>query len=134
MNAANGYPADIWTVPVYFGAVLVMTAAIIVISALLGERGKSREKQLPYESGLPSTGNAHIRFNVQFYIVAMIFLVFDVETVFIMTWAIGGKQLGWGGYFEIAVFIVLLLAALFYLARIGALDWRRRKSEGSRRT
>jgi len=131
MNAGNGYPVDLWTVPVYFGAVLIITVVIIILSALIGERGKSRDKQVPFESGVPSTGNSRIRFNVQFYIVAMIFLVFDIESVFVMTWAIGGKQLGWGGYFEIAVFIVLLLAALLYLARIGALDWRRRKSEGS---
>ena len=132
MDTGNGYPADVWTVPVYFGIVLLVTILIVVLSSLLGERGKKRDAQLPYESGMNSTGEARIRFNVQFYIVAMVFLVFDVETVFVITWAIDGKELGWTGYAEIATFIVLLLASLLYLARVGALDWRRRRNENGK--
>jgi NADH-quinone oxidoreductase subunit A len=126
MSGANTFPVDVWTIPVYFGLAFVLTVLIIALSSVLGERGKEREKQRPYESGLNATGSARLRFNAQFYIVAMIFLVFDVETVFVVTWAVGGKRLGWGGYFEIALFILLLLATLLYVARIGALEWKRR--------
>ncbi|WP_455382329.1 NADH-quinone oxidoreductase subunit A [Salinispira pacifica] len=127
MSGTNAFPIDVWTVPVYFVVAFALTVVIIVLSSLLGERGKRRNVQRPYESGINATGTARLRFNAQFYIVAMIFLVFDVETVFIVTWAVGGKRLGWSGYAEIALFIVLLLATLLYVARIGALDWKRRK-------
>ncbi|HUX11849.1 MAG TPA: NADH-quinone oxidoreductase subunit A [Spirochaetia bacterium] len=132
MPGPNNFPVDVWTIPVYFGIAFLLTAAIIVISSVLGEKGKRRNEQRPYESGINATGSARLRFNAQFYVVAMIFLVFDVETVFVVTWAVGGKRLGWAGYFEIALFIILLLATLLYVARIGALDWRRRKVETGR--
>ncbi|WP_455382225.1 NADH-quinone oxidoreductase subunit A [Salinispira pacifica] len=114
--------------PVYVGLVLLLTAIIIFLSALIGERHKKSDSELPFESGITSTGSARIRFNVQFYIVAMLFLVFDMETIFIITWAVAAGTVGWPGYFEVAVFILLLLAALFYLIRVGAIDWRKRLS------
>jgi NADH-quinone oxidoreductase subunit A len=124
--------APLWPLVVYFILVLLMGAAIIVVSSLLGERHAERSTGQPYESGMPVTGSARRRFSVDFYLVAMFFVVFDVESIFIFAWAIAWRQLGWTGYVEVLVFIGIMLAALAYLGRLGALDWgtvRRQKTE-----
>lgn len=126
MSDPTGYPGDLWTIPLYFLGVVVTVGLILLISAFLGGRHREHDTDKPYEGGMPITGTTSLRFDIQFYIIAMIFLVFDIETIFIMTWAVAGKELGWPGYIEIAVFIILLLAALVYLIRVGALTWRRR--------
>ncbi|MEJ2558100.1 MAG: NADH-quinone oxidoreductase subunit A [Anaerolineae bacterium] len=105
------------------------------ISYVLGERHKERATGEPYESGILSTGSARIRLSAKFYLVAMFFVIFDLEAVFIFAWAIAWRELGWVGYIEVVVFIVILLAALVYLWRLGALDWgtTRRKPMRSRK-
>jgi NADH-quinone oxidoreductase subunit A len=77
----------------------------------------------PYESGIVSEGTAQVRLSARFYLVAMFFVVFDVETAFIFAWAVAARETGWPGYWEILVFIVILVVALAYLWRLGALDW-----------
>lgn len=77
----------------------------------------------PYESGIVSTGTAQVRFDVRFYLVAMFFVIFDLETIFIFAWAVAARELGWTGYVEILIFIGILIAVLVYLWRLGALDW-----------
>ena len=77
----------------------------------------------PYESGIVSEGSARVRVSAKFYLVAMFFVIFDLEAVFIFAWAIAARELGWAGYSEILVFIAILVAALAYLWRLGALDW-----------
>ncbi len=77
----------------------------------------------PYESGIVSTGAAHDRLSVHYYLVAMFFVIFDLEAVFIFAWAVALRQAGWAGFVEVAVFIGILIAALAYLWRLGALDW-----------
>ena len=77
----------------------------------------------PFESGVVTVGYARFRLPVKFYLVAMFFVIFDLETVFIFTWAIALRDVGWIGYIDMLVFIGVLLAALVYLWRIGALDW-----------
>lgn len=111
---------------------------MIGLAYILGERHKDRATDQIYESGILTTGDARLRLNAQFYMVAMFFVIFDLETVFIVAWALGLKELGWVGYIEILIFIGILLAALVYLWRVGALDWgpktlkmRRRASEKS---
>ncbi|HZD55135.1 MAG TPA: NADH-quinone oxidoreductase subunit A [Anaerolineales bacterium] len=113
----------LWPLVVYFGAVLVVASAMIGLAYILGERHKDRATDQIYESGILTTGDARLRLNAQFYMVAMFFVIFDLETVFIVAWALGLKELGWLGYIEILIFIGILLAALVYLWRIGALDW-----------
>lgn len=93
------------------------------LSALLGERHAERATREPYESGIVTTGSAHVRFSAKFYLVAMFFVVFDVEAVFFFAWAVAAPELGWLGYGEILFFAAVLLAALAYLWRDGALDW-----------
>ena len=113
----------LWPLVVYFFAVLALAAAMIVISYLLGERHKERVTDEPFESGVPLTGSARLRFSVKFYLVALFFVIFDVESIFVFAWAIAFRELGWEAYVEILIFIGVLIAALIYLWRLGALDW-----------
>ena len=113
----------LWPIAVYFAAVLIIVTAMIAISYFLGERHTEKATGEPYESGIKSTGSAHLRFSIKFYLVALFFVVFDVESMFIFAWAIAFKELGWTGYIAILVFIVILVAALIYLWRLGTLDW-----------
>ncbi len=113
----------LWPLAVYFAAVLVLAAAMIGLSALLGQRHRDRATGEPYESGILSQGSAQLRLSAKYYLIAMFFVIFDLEAVFVFAWAIALRQLGWAGYVEILVFIAILLAALVYLWRVGALDW-----------
>ncbi|MAU00190.1 MAG: NADH-quinone oxidoreductase subunit A [Anaerolineaceae bacterium] len=113
----------IWPFVVYGTAVFLLVAAMLGLSYVLGERHKDRARNEPYESGITATGSARLRLSAKFYLVAMFFVIFDLEAVFIVAWAIGLMELGWAGYIEIAIFIGVLLAALVYLWRLGALDW-----------
>jgi NADH-quinone oxidoreductase subunit A len=113
----------LWPFVVYVIAVVVLTAAVIGISYLLGQHHHERTTSRPYESGSPLTGSARLRLSVSFYLVAMFFVVFDVESIYIFAWAVAWRELGWTGYIEVLVFIGILLAALVYLWRLGALDW-----------
>jgi NADH-quinone oxidoreductase subunit A len=94
------------------------------LSYFLGQRISRPYKDIPFESGIVSVGSAQFRISVHFYLSAILFIIFDLEVVFLFSWAVAVKQAGWPGFIEITVFIGILLAALFYLWRIGALDWR----------
>jgi len=111
----------------YFLAVLLLVTVILGLSHFLGQRHRERATDDPYESGMVSTGPGRMRPDVKFYLVAMFFVIFDLETVFIFSWSVSLRELGWAGYIEILVFIGVLLAALVYLWRLGALDWGPRK-------
>jgi NADH-quinone oxidoreductase subunit A len=103
------------------------------LSYVLGERHKEKATGEPYESGMPPTGSARLRFDVKFYLIAMFFVIFDLEAAFLFAWAIALRDLGWLGYLEVVVFVGVLLVALVYLWRVGALDWgpSRRLSEST---
>jgi len=107
----------------YFAATILLVIGIIGLSAVLGQRHKERTTGEPYESGIVPTGSARIRFNVKFYLMAMFFVIFDLEAVFVYLWAGSARELGWAGYGEIVAFIGLLILALFYLWRVDALNW-----------
>jgi NADH-quinone oxidoreductase subunit A len=111
-----------WPLGVYFAGVLVVVTGMVVSSYLLGGRSRDRKNVLPYESGIISTGSARVRLSADFYLFAMFFVIFDLESVFVYTWAIAVEDLGWPGYASVSVFILSLAAALFYLWRLGALD------------
>jgi NADH-quinone oxidoreductase subunit A len=108
---------------IYAGAALAVVAIMIVGSHILGERHAARFRNEPFESGMPVTGDARVRYSSHFYMVAMFFVIFDLDAVFIITYAIAFKELGWPGYFGIAFFIGLLVAVLVYEWKIGALDF-----------
>ena len=124
MSTASAQTAGLWPIAVYFAAVLVVVSSMIAISYVLGQRHKERVTGEPYESGIIATGSAGIRLDIRFYLVAMIFVIFDLEAVFIFAWAVALRELGWAGYMEAMVFIGILIAALVYLWRLGALDWK----------
>lgn len=108
---------------VYSGIVIVLVTGMLTLSAVLGQRHAERATGDPYESGIVSTDSAHVRFSAKFYLVAMLFVIFDVEAVFLFAWAIAVPELGWTGYTVVLLFIGILSAALLYEWRIGILDW-----------
>lgn len=108
---------------IYALAVVVIVSAMLGISYFLGERHKNRYRDEPFESGMPLTGNARVRYPSHFYIVAMFFVIFDLDAIFIITYAIAFKELGWPGYIGIAIFILLLLVVIVYESRMGALNF-----------
>jgi NADH-quinone oxidoreductase subunit A len=111
-------------------SILLMTAlgaafalAAVSLSSLLGPRRPSPEKSAPYECGMPAVGDARERQSVKFYMVAMIFLLFDIEVAFLYPWAMALRDLGWSGFAQLVIFMLLLLAGYVYVWRKGALDW-----------
>lgn len=114
---------SLWPLAVYFMLVIVVAAGMIGVSYFLGERHQEKATGEPYESGISTTGSARLRLSAKFYLIAMFFVIFDLEAAFIFAWAIAFRQLGWLGYAEVVLFIGILLAALVYLWREGALDW-----------
>ncbi|HJU15851.1 MAG TPA: NADH-quinone oxidoreductase subunit A [Stellaceae bacterium] len=117
----------------YFGAILALVAAMLGLGYVLGQRHRTRATVQPFESGMIPVGNARIRFPAQFYLIAMFFVIFDLEAVFLYAWAVAAREVGWSGYVETLVFIAILVAALAYLWRIGALDWTPRRSRPPQR-
>lgn len=107
----------------YFGLVLLLVASMLVLSYVLGQRHHNRATGAPYEGGIVSEGSARVRLSAKFYLIAMIFVVFDLEAVFLFSWAVAVRELGWSGFGEALVFTAILIAALVYLARVGGLDW-----------
>ncbi len=116
----------LWPLVVYFAAVIVLVAGILILSYVLGQRHMERATGEPYESGMIPTGSARLRFDVKYYLVAMVFVIFDLESVFIVAWAVAFRELGWAGYIEMLIFVAVLVAALIYLWRLGGLDWSER--------
>ena len=113
----------LWPLAVYFAIVIALVVLLLGLSALLGQRHRERATGLPYESGVASTGSARLRFGARFYLLAVFFVVFDLEAAFIFAWAVALREIGWSGYIEGVVFVGVLLAALTYLWRIGGLDF-----------
>ena len=114
-----------WPLVAYFAFVVVLVAAILIVSYLLGQRHFEPATGEPYEGGIVSEGSARVRFSVNYYLVAMFFVVFDLEAVFLFAWAGAARELGWAGYLEVVLFVGVLVAALIYLWKVGALDWAR---------
>lgn len=120
-----------WPLIVYFIFVIVLVAAVLAVSYLLGQRHSDPATGETYEGGIVSEGSAHVRFSMRYYPVAMFFVVFDLEAVFVYAWAGAARELGWPGYWGVVLFIATLAAALLYVWRVGALDWSG-KSDRSR--
>ncbi len=117
-----GSQVPLWTLPVYFGAALVVVGFMLGLSYVLGQRHDAPAKGYPYESGMIPTGSARLRLDVRFYLFAMFFLIFDLESVFLFAWAVAAREAGWSGFIEALIFVLILLVALVYLWRVGALE------------
>ena len=106
-----------------FGVAVGFGAFTVFISQLLGPRRPTPEKLAPYECGVPPVGDARERLSVQFYLVAMVFLLFDIEVAFLYPWAMALRDIGWSGYIQIVLFTLVLAAGYVYIWRKGILDW-----------
>ena len=127
MNNPEAVPANLLPLIIYFGAVLAITGVMLGGSYLLGQRHHAKAADEPFESGIVPTGDVHIRFSVHFYLLAIFFVIFDMESVFLFAWSVALKESGWSGFIEALIFISVLLASLIYLWALGALDWRTRR-------
>jgi NADH-quinone oxidoreductase subunit A len=112
-----------WPLLAFALIVILLIGIMIGLSYVLGERHKEKNTDEPYESGIPPTGNARLRFSSGFYIIAMFFVIFDLDAAFIMLWAVSFRELGIRGYIGILIFIGLLIVLLIYELSIGALDF-----------
>lgn len=108
----------------YIALVIGLCVVMLGLSWVLGERTPYTKATLdPYESGIVHVGSARYRFSAKYYLVAMFFVIFDLEAVFVYAWAVSARESGWPGYIEMLVFLGILVAALAYLWRLGALEW-----------
>jgi NADH-quinone oxidoreductase subunit A len=105
------------------GLAVFIPAVLVGIAHLAGPKRPTPKKNTPFESGIEPVGDAHRRFSVKFFLVALLFLVFDVEAVFIFPWAVLFRNLGWFGFIEMAIFLIILIIGLYYVWRKGALEW-----------
>ena len=112
---------------------VVLAAALLLISYVFGKRVRNKIKDTPYESGITPTGDARSRFSVKFYLVAMLFILFDIEAIFLYPWAVVYRELKMFGFVEMLVFVVLILSGFFYIWKKGALDWSHPDRPGGKR-
>ncbi|MDB5976593.1 MAG: NADH-quinone oxidoreductase subunit [Nevskia sp.] len=112
-----------WALLVYTVAVLGVVLLMLGLSWVLGGRNTGRAKNDPFESGVVSVGSGRLRISAKFYLVAMFFVIFDLEAVFLYAWAVSLRESGWSGFIEAAIFITVLLVGLVYVWRLGGLDW-----------
>jgi NADH-quinone oxidoreductase subunit A len=108
----------------YVAVVVGLLTVLLFLTAWLGEKKPDPEKARPYECGIIPTGWARFRYPVPFYLVAVFFLIFDVEAAFIFSWAVAMEDLSWRGWLQISFFIIVLLLSLFYIWKKGGLDWQ----------
>jgi NADH-quinone oxidoreductase subunit A len=108
---------------VTFGIAAVVVLALLMIASKVGPKSTNPAKAEPFESGNPPTGDARIRFSVRFYLIAMLFLIFDLEVVFLYPWAIYFRQLGIFGLVQMGIFLTILTVGYVYVWKKGALDW-----------
>jgi NADH-quinone oxidoreductase subunit A len=113
------------TFVLYGAAVTLSVIAMLSISALLGEKHREPATAEPYESGIRSTGSARVRFSAQFYLVAMLFVIFDLEAVFLFAWATSIREGGWPAYGAAMLFVAVIVVGLVYEWRQGALEFTR---------
>ncbi len=113
----------LWPLVLYALLAIGLAAAMVGLSYFLGERHRESATDQQYESGIAATGPPRVRLSAHFYLVAIFFVIFDLEVVFFLAWGVAARALGWAGYVGILVFALILVAGLVYEWRAGALDW-----------
>ena len=116
-------PSGTLVLGLYVCATFLLVAVMLGMSALLGGTRSGRAMRQPFESGILPVGQARLRLPVQYYVVGMFFVIFDMEAVFVFAWAVVVRPAGWTGYITMLIFLTVLLAAFAYLWRVKALDW-----------
>lgn len=119
------YPETYLPILLQVALAMLVAGGALLTSHFVGRRVRSKVKDQPYECGVEPTGDARGRFTVKFYMVAMVFILFDVEVVFLFPWAVVFRDLGMAGFFSMLVYMVLILAGFFFLWKKGVLDWSR---------
>ncbi len=119
----NSYAETYFPVLLQVIIALAVASGMIGVSYLLGKKVRNRIKDMPYECGIPPTGTARERFSVKYYLVAMIFILFDIEAVFLYPWVVVYRDLRMFAFVEMLIFIVLILSGFFYIWKKGALNW-----------
>ncbi len=117
------WEAGLFSLGLFTALTLAFIVAMLAVSAWIGEKRYDREKMRPYECGVIPTGTARLRYPVPFYLVAIFFLLFDVEGAFIFSYAVSFRELGWQGWYAILFFIGMLMFGLVYVWKKGGLDW-----------
>jgi NADH-quinone oxidoreductase subunit A len=117
---------ELWPIMAYFVILAAMLVAMMLISHVLGPKTRTSAKNTPYESGIISVDDNHSRFSSHFFLYAIFFVIFDLETIFLFAWVIAFDEVGWLGFIEASIFIAVLLVALIYIWRIGALSLKKR--------
>jgi len=107
----------------YIGSVLGIAGILVLVSWVLGQRHNEKVTGEPYESGIAPTGSPRVPFNIDFYLVGLLFVIFDLEAAFLFAWAVAARKLGWQGYAGVMVFVAILVVGLIYEWRQGALDF-----------
>ena len=102
---------------------MALAAGLLTASYALGKRVRNKIKDMPYESGITPTGDARHRFSVKFYLVAMLFILFDIEAIFLYPWVVVYRELKMFAFVEMLVFVIMTLSGFFYIWKKGALDW-----------
>jgi NADH-quinone oxidoreductase subunit A len=125
----NSYPETYFPVLVQIVIAAAVAGALVFLSTFLGKRVRDRAKDMPYESGMRPIGSARERFSVKYYLVAIVFILFDIEAIFLYPWAVVYRELKLFAFFEMLLFIVLILAGFFYIWKKGALDWSKEAPE-----
>ena len=119
----SSYPELYFPVLLQVAIAMAIAALMLGISFVLGKRVRNRVKDMPYESGIVPTGDARHRFSVKFYLVGMLFILFDIEAIFLYPWAVVYRELKMFAFVEMLIFILLILCGFFYIWKKGALDW-----------
>ncbi len=117
---------QIWPIAAFFIILMTMLVGMLLLSYFFGPKAHTRAKHVPYESGVISVDDNKTRFTNHFFLYAIFFVIFDLETIFLFAWVIAFDEVGWAGFIEACIFITILLAALVYLWRIGALALKKR--------
>lgn len=123
---------DLFPLVLFSAIVIVLIVALTGVSHLLGQKRKDHATHEVYESGMLSVGSAQLKISVPFYLTAILFIIFDLEAVFLFAWAISIRETGWLGYAEAFIFIGILVAGLVYLWKAGALEWRTKRQQDDR--
>ncbi|HLG98527.1 MAG TPA: NADH-quinone oxidoreductase subunit A [Bryobacteraceae bacterium] len=119
----TSYPDTYFPVLVQIAIAVLVSTALVALSYLIGKKVKDRVKDSPYECGIVPTGSARERFSVKFYLVAIVFILFDIEAVFLYPWAVVYRELKMFAFVEMLLFVILILVGFFYVWKKGALDW-----------
>ena len=119
----TSYPETFFPVLVQIALAAIIAGALVGLSYFLGKKVKDLVKDTPYECGIAPTGSARERFSVKFYLVAIVFILFDIEAIFLYPWAVVYRELKMFAFIEMLLFVILIMSGFFYIWKKGALDW-----------